>query len=394
VNSAFVSARPAPAAQQPDRLQWRSGLLRRNRRLFGVLAFGLLAAPLIVGIIKPDNPDLILKEGRRLAPAPNPPATLEGWQALPGEIDAYLKDRFGLRQKMIRLHKDLTRPLVPEGDPKVLVGRTGRMFLKLDAMVLQSAGLLVRDKSVSDTADLLAAMRDTLARGGVKFLVAIPPNSATVYPDELPIWARSNGRTTEYDLLLEDLTAHGVKTVDLRPVMSAARSSGGAYYLHDTHWTPRGALAGFNAIVEADSHPDWRVDARSALGPMTRKEGGDLAWLLGVQNDAVEKSEPLALPKTAEIEQLPGGESPVLPDRAYGSGKPGPTIMVIGDSFTNDEFPWMLLPHVGRVVWLHHRWCGFDWKWIRVFHPDEVWWMPTERFLVCHAGARPADFKG
>ena len=394
MNSAFVSARPAPAAQQPDRLQWRSGLLRRNRRFFGVLAFGLLATPLIVGIIKPDNPDLILKEGRRLAPAPNPPATLEGWRAMPGEIDAYLKDRFGLRQKMIRLHKDLTRPLVPEGDPKVLVGRTGRMFLKLDAMVLQSAGLLVRDKSVSDTADLLAAMRDSLARDGVKFLVAIPPNSATVYPDELPIWARSNGRTTEYDLLLEDLTAHGVKTVDLRPAMSAARPSGGAYYLHDTHWTPRGALAGFNAIVEANSHPDWRVDARSALGPMTRKEGGDLAWLLGVQNDVVEKSEPLALPKDAEIEQLPGGESPALPDRAYGSGKPGPTIMVIGDSFTNDEFPWMLLPHVGRVVWLHHRWCGFDWKWIRVFHPDEVWWMPTERFLVCHAGARPADFNG
>ena len=182
---------------------------------------------------------------------------------------------------------------------------------------------MVRDKSVSDTADLLAAMRDALARGGVKFLVAIPPNSATVYPDELPIWARSNGRTTEYDLLLEDLAAHGVKTVDLRPVMSAARSSGGAYYLHDTHWTPRGALAGFNAIVEADSHPDWRVDARSALGPMMRKEGGDLAWLLGVQNDVVEESEPLALPKAAEIEQLSEGPSPVLPDRAYRSSKAG-----------------------------------------------------------------------
>ena len=126
--------------------------------------------------------------------------------------------------------------------------------------MVQSAGLLVRDKSVSDTADI--ARRDArIARAsGAKFLVAIPPNSATVYPDELPIWARSNGRTTEYDLLLEDLAAHGVKTVDLRPVMSAARSWRPAYYLHDTHWTPRGALAGFNAIVEADSHPDWQVD--------------------------------------------------------------------------------------------------------------------------------------
>ena len=369
-------------------------MLRRNRRFFGLAAFGLLATPLIVGIVKPDSPDLILKEGRSLAPAPSPPTTLAGWRMLPQQIDAYLKDRFGLRQKMICLHKDLTRPLVPEGDPKVLVGRNGRMFLKLDEMVVQSAGLLVRDKSVSDTADTLAAIRDLLARHGAKFLVAIPPNSATVYPDELPIWARSNGRMTEYELFLGDLAARGIKTVDLRPVMSAARSPGPAYYLHDTHWTPRGALAGFNAIVEADLHPDWRVDLHSALGPVTKREGGDLAWLLGVQNDVVESAETLALPKDAQIEQLSEGVTPVMPDRVYTSGKPGQTIMVIGDFFTNSQFPWMLLPHVGRVVWLHHRWCGFEWKWIKRFQPDEVWWMPTERSLVCHSGARPADFEG
>ena len=133
--------------------------------------------------------------------------------------------------------------------------------------------------------------------------------------------------------------------------MSAARSSGPAYYLHDTHWTPRGALAGFNAIVEAILHPDWRVDPRSALGPVTKREGGDLAWLLGVQNDAVEIAR-LWRCRGRRIEQLPEGETPVMPDRVYTSGKPGQTIMVIGDSFTNSQFPWMLLPHVRtrRVV--------------------------------------------
>jgi alginate O-acetyltransferase complex protein AlgJ len=267
------------------------------------------------------------------------------------------------------------------------------MFLKLDQMIVQSAGLLLRDKSISETADTLAAIRDSLARHGTKFLVAIPPNSATIYQDELPIWARSNGRTTEYQLFLEDLAERKIKTVDLRPVMTAARSPGQAYYLHDAHWTPRGALAGFNAIVEADSHPDWRIDPQAALGPLTKKEGGDLAWLLGVQNRVVEYSETLALPRDAEIEQLSEGLTPALPERAYTSGKSGPTIMVIGDSFTNDRFPWMLLPHVGRVVWLHHQWCGFEWKWIKRFKPDEVWWMPTERSLVCHSGLRPIDFE-
>ena len=182
-------------------------MLRRYRRYFAIVAFMLLAAPLIVGIVRPDDPDLILKEGRRLTPAPIAPATFEDWLSLPKEVDAYLKDRFGLREKMIRLHKDLTKPIIPEGNPIVLIGRNGHMFLKLENMLQQSAGLLLRDKSVSDTADTLASMRDALARRGIKFLVAVPPNASTIYPDDLPVWARSGGRKTEYDLLLEDLAS-------------------------------------------------------------------------------------------------------------------------------------------------------------------------------------------
>ena len=83
---------------------------------------------------------------------------------------------------MIRLHKDLTRPLVPEGDPKVLVGRNGRMFLKLDDMVLQSAGLLVRDKSVSDTAD--TARRDARFAGATRR--EIPGRDPAEQRDGLP----------------------------------------------------------------------------------------------------------------------------------------------------------------------------------------------------------------
>ena len=71
----------------------------------------LLATPLVVGLVKPDSAASILKEGRNPAPPPNAPDSPRDWLTLPKEIDAYLKDRFGLREKMIRLHKDLTKPL-------------------------------------------------------------------------------------------------------------------------------------------------------------------------------------------------------------------------------------------------------------------------------------------
>ena len=75
------------------------------------------------------------------------------------------------------------------------------------------------------------------------------------------------------------------------------------------------------------------------------------------------------------------------------TGRPGPTVLVIGDFFTAGYFPLFLSQHIGRAIWLHRQ-CGFDWNWIEKFNPDEVWWAPTERFLVCDPGVRPHNFAG
>ncbi len=365
-------------------------MLKRHRRYFAVLAFFMLATPVIVGLVAPDSPATVLKEGRRLAPAPRLPATGADWLELPTALDAYLKDHFGLRQALIRAHTDLTKPMLGMGDSSVLVGRDGRMFYLGEEAVRQSAGLVLRDQRVADAVDLIAAMRDDLARRGIRFLVASPPNASTVYQDDLPGWAQNRGRQTEYALFLAGLTARGVTTIDLRPVMAEARSTGAAYFRHDSHWTARGALMAFNAVVEADGRPDWRLDPSAALTAPAPHPGGDLARLLGLQDSATEEAEEL---------RLPLGQKTLLTSDPYGdyvqsSGRAGPTIMIIGDSFTGAHIEPMLLQHAGRVVWLASEHCGFDWSAIDRFRPDEVWWMPNERFLICDPGVRPRGFVG
>ena len=367
-------------------------MLQRHRRYVFALALLLLAMPLVAGLVAPDNPALVMKEGRRLAPAPRPPATLEGLAALPGAVDAYLKDHFGLRHAMIGLHKDLTHSVILKVNTAALIGRDGRMFYQGNEMVRQSAGLVLRDERVAEAADMIASMREALEKRGVRFLVTVPPNASTIYQDDLPFWAQRKGRKTEYDLFLEDLAERGVRAVDLRPAMIAVRSEGEeAYLMHDAHWTVRAALAGFNAVVEAGGHPDWRIDPATAIGPPAPRTGGDVARILGVEDDVVEITETLALPAKGADEALSEGP---MPDHVVTTGRPGPTVMVIGDSFTASYFPLMLAQHVGRAIWIHHRECGFDWRLIDRFSPDEVWWAPTERFLVCDIGARPIGFAG
>jgi alginate O-acetyltransferase complex protein AlgJ len=366
-------------------------MLLRWRRYFAVPAFLLLATPLLFGIVQPDSVASILKEGRNPAPAPKSPDGPGDLAALPKQIDAYLNDRFGLRERMIRLHKDLTHPVLLKVNTAVLVGRNGRMFYQGNEMVRQSAGLVLRDLRVETTARMLAEMRDDLAKRGARLRVAIPPNSSTIYQDDLPAWAQDNGRKTEYDLLLEELKSYDVKTVDLRPVMKALRAQGEeAYLLYDAHWTPRGALAGFNALVEADGRPEWRLDPATAMGPLEERKGGDVARILGVQDEVKEEAKALRLTVQGTDEAISSG---IMPDHVVGTGRPGPTIMVIGDSFTASYFPLMLSQHGGRAIWIHHHECGFDWKLIDRFRPDEVWWVPTERYLVCDPGVTPANFE-
>ena len=366
-------------------------MLFRYRRWFAAVSFLLLATPLLWGAVRPDSPEYVYKEGRRLAPAPQRVATRAAWFALPGQIDAFVKDHFGLRYAMIRLHKDLTHPVLLKVNAGALIGRDGRMFYEGNEMVRQSAGLVLRDQRVAEAVALLASMRDALARKGVGFLVAIPPNSSTIYQDDLPFWAQNRGRRTEYDLFLEDLAARGVETVDLRPVMRAVRAEGEAYLMFDAHWTRRAALAGFNAVVEADGHPEWRLDPATSLGPPELRKGGDVARILGLQDDVSEQAETFALALGGTDEAL---SEDVMPDHVVTTARAGPTIMVIGDSFTASYFPLMLAQHVGRAIWIHHHQCGFDWKLIERLKPDEVWWAPTERFILCDPGARPIDFAG
>ena len=105
---------------------------------------------------------------------------------MPGEIDAYLKDRFGLRRVLIRAHKDLTRPVLGPGGGPVLIGRDGRMFYLGDEMVRQSAGLVLRDQKVSDVVDLLgadegragASRRQASRRHAAEFLHDLPGRSS------------------------------------------------------------------------------------------------------------------------------------------------------------------------------------------------------------------------
>jgi hypothetical protein len=359
------------------------GLLARYRRYWSLLCFALLSVPLAVQLLQPAAPASD-EEARVLSAAPAWPRTTREWLALPRQLDRFFGDHFGLRTEMVRAHSRLRYAADLPSDLRVIIGRDSWLFLNGDGTIEQSTGKVLREAEIARFADRAAALRARLAGKGARFLVAIPPNGSTINRTRLPAWAAAAPQVTEYDLMMRALRARGVDVVDLRPPLFAA--SAPAYRRTDTHWNRYGALIAYNAVVGALGRSDWIIEPARVLRGFVPVAGGDLARLLALSRDLDDED--------AEIDLAPYGAQPVevrpfetqfeSGGDLIETGRDGPTIVVIGDSFTRGFWQDYFAVHAKRYVWMHHEQCGFKESVVETEKPDIVILAPVERQMFCH----------
>ena len=360
------------------------GLFASHRRYWGLMWLVLLAVPMAVQMTQPSETSSP-EEARMLSAGPSFPRTARDWLALPRQIDRFLADHFGLRSTLVRAHGRLRYAVDLPSDLRVIIGRDNWLFLNGDGTIEQATGKLLREAGIAQFADRAAALQARLTAKGSRLLVAIPPNGATINRARLPVWAAEPPAVTEYDLMMRALAARGVAAVDLRPPLLGAGAP--TYRRTDTHWNRLGALIGFNAVVGALSRPGWVIDPARVLRGFEPVAGGDLARLLAI-SDAVSDEDaridlsaygPLPPSATSIATQFESGGDLV----EAGSG---PTVLVIGDSFTRGFWQDYFALRTGRYVWIHHEQCGFKPSVVESYAPDIVVLAPVERQMFCFGG--------
>ncbi|MEA2930284.1 MAG: alginate O-acetyltransferase complex protein AlgJ [Hyphomicrobiales bacterium] len=358
------------------------GLLARYRRFWGVILLAALAAPLAIQLTQPIAPSSD-DEARMLSPAPGWPRSLGDWLALPRALDRFLGDHFGLRGAFVRLHGLLRYAINLPSDLRVIIGRDNWLFLNGDGTIEQSTGKLLREAAIATFADRAAALQAHLAAKGARLLIAIPPNGSTINRARLPAWVGAAPAVTEYDLMMRALAQRGVPAVDLRPPLMAA-AAGPTYRRTDTHWNKLGALIAYNAVVRAAGR-DWTIDPARVLRGFESVPGGDLARLLAISADVSDEDAVIDLgsygppppPAAAIATQFESGGDLVE------TGRSGPAVVVIGDSFTRGFWQDYFALHVRRYVWMHHELCGFKVSVIDEHAPQLVILAPAERQMFC-----------
>lgn len=359
------------------------GLLAHYRRYWCLLCLAAFAVPLAVQLLQPVAP-ASEEEARVLSEPPAWPQTARDWFALPRQVDRFLGDHFGLRTEMVRAHARLRYAADLPSDLRVIIGRDNWLFLNGDGTIEQATGKVLREAEIARFADRAAALRAHFVEKGVRFIVAIPPNGSTINRTRLPAWAAETPPVTEYDLMMRALRARGVDAVDLRPPLLAA--SAPTYRRTDTHWNKYGALVGYNAVAGALGRGGWVINPAGVLRGFVPVAGGDLARLLALSRDVDDED--------AQIDLAANGERPVevrpfetqfeSGGDLIETGREGPTVLVIGDSFTRGFWQDYFVLHAKRYVWMHHEQCGFKESVVDGIKPDIVILAPVERQMFCH----------
>lgn len=253
---------------------------------------GLLLVPLVCSFRGAEQ--IAERENRNAAPFPaSPTQSWEAWQQFPDDFEAFYRDRFGLRHDAIRLSRWLSYygHLSNPHTTHVLRGREGWLFFNVPSQENPIDIFTGRLDFSAAEIDLIVERLDAWHRWfktqDITFLIVVPPNKITTYPQLAPRSLTPAPTSSRTEKLQAAMRARGLPVIDLAPGLQqrAVADPRPLFHRHDTHWNLLGAFTGYQQLGRVienhfPSSPLLRADQIDFEPQET--VGGDLSRMLGV----------------------------------------------------------------------------------------------------------------
>jgi hypothetical protein len=352
-----------------------------NRAVIALLLAGI-SVPLIGTALGLD----LMPEGNALRrPVPCPKLAWK-WDALrrfPDDFQAFFHNHFGFRGPLIRaLSFAKVRGLGASSSINVQLGKND--WLYYNHLPAGSDYQEVRPFSPEELAEwarVLERRQAWLERRHCRYLLFIPPDKQTIYPENVNPALRPRHASGRLDQLLDYLRGHStVRVVDVRDQLRQARQTMQVYYATDSHWNPRGAFIGYEALaaVLAEWFPQVQPLTRSQFEEQSQiQHGGDLAALLDLRDCYPEERMEWRPKFVCHSQKSPFAiERPRIADMPFGpplatqcSDTALPRAVVFHDSFALALTGW-LAEHFQWMVTVWHD--DFHQEVVEQQHPDVV----------------------
>lgn len=190
-----------------------------------------------------------------------------------------------------------------EGRPGVVVGEDGWLFSKEEF-----EATLKRTPDLAEAARGVAEVRDLLAAKGIELVVVPLPAKADIYREHVSYPAIPTDLERLYEDFRTVLDNAGIRNIETRAPLEAAKAKGQLFLTTDTHWTPLGAEVVADAVGAALGQRGTPYSIADAT-PVEREGDlskfivtGGLAPLVGLGPEIVVPREASAPPAASSLD--------------------------------------------------------------------------------------------
>ncbi len=304
------------------------------------------------------------RENRNMAIAPGWPHTFEDAKTFSQRFMVFYRDHFGFRNSLIRgvAMGEFHGGLGPEINNRIIVGKEGWLFYSKDEKYLADRGLdPFSDADLNAWQELLEKRRKWFTDHGYPFLVVIPPDKQTIYPEFLPDRFAKPPTPSRLDQLISRLrqTHSPVQILDLRPALWEAKRHRQIYFKTDSHWNDYGAYTAYRVILDAVQRtlPNRKLIPQTLADFVTvsATHSGDLAQDLDLYFEYHEQTTLLVR-----------GDLYADPDRLKtlfahtytdGPDRHAPRLLMYNDSFAASLMQF-LAPNFSRAFYAWNAWTS------------------------------------
>ncbi len=268
-------------------------------------------------------------EQRTLAQRPALPLALDQINDFSPQLDVYLKDHFGFRDKLIhRYRREMEKRFNQFGvNAPVRKGLDGWYYYSAFNIISDFYGNVpLSEKQLDRWIEIQEKKARWLKQQGIRYILVAGPDKQSVYPEYLFENALENKGVSRFEQLEARFGSQPPDWfVDLHHALRQAKGGKYLYYKNDSHWNMAGSLVAFQAICKrvAEFFPKVSLKTDFAFGEDITgiggsiDEGGDLTRML-MKNDAQETYPRLQPFRACSYPVVP---APVLSDMPPEPGK-------------------------------------------------------------------------
>ena len=326
----------------------------------------------------------VIHENRTKSSFPELPTSLESARGYTRKLNDYLFDNFPARVYLISWINHLRYQIGYSSISKVFVGYDGWLFYNSGDHFSQLRQNSAPTKNVTITASALVSNYLRYKRDNIDFLFISPPNKEIIYPEFIPTWLQSEKYFSNSMLISNEISRNtdAVFYVDMIDPMQRLKlfmPSILMYSKFDTHWTDKGALLAYLLIlnhwksIDNTKVPSLSLSDTSAVAENNFTAPKDVANMLGIgryvdsqyaQITEVQTFQPKSIMYLTKAHNWDS-------DKVINTGNFGPTLLLIGDSFSTNLIP-LLARNFGRIVFSHHQNGFFRDDLIEKYHPSYI----------------------